>query len=104
MHVFPFSPRPDTALENARDRVPENIRDERALILRNLSVELNKAYVARQIGKTAEVILEGRRMGKWHGITGNYLKVDVTGAPDTASVGDLFKVVIVSENRAEVME
>ena len=103
MHVFPFSPRPDTALEKARDRVPENIRDERALILRNLSAELNKAYVARQVGKPAEVILEGRRVGKWHGITGNYLKVDVTGAPDSASVGDLFKVVVVSENRAEVV-
>ena len=103
MHVFPFSPRPDTALEKARDRVPENIRDERALILRNLSAELNRRYVGRQVGREAEVILEGRHTGRWHGLTGNYLKTDVSGVPDTASVGDLFKVRIISGTRAEVI-
>lgn len=103
MHVFPFSPRPDTALENARDKVPESIRDERAAILRDLSVKLNKAYVDRQIGKKAEVILEGRRTGKWYGLTGNYIKLDVLGVPDNASVGDLFPVRIVSPDKAEVL-
>ena len=103
MHVFPFSPRPDTALYRAKDRVPENIRDERALVLRNLSAGLNKAYTGRQIGKQAEIILEGRRTGRWHGLTGNYLKLDVTGVPDNANVGDLFKVRILSETQAEVI-
>ena len=103
MHVFPFSPRPDTALENARDKVPESIRDERAAILRDLSLRLNKAYVDRQIGKKAEVILEGRRTGKWYGLTGNYIKLDVMGVPDNASVGDLFPVRIVSPDKAEVL-
>ena len=103
MHVFPFSPRPDTALENARDKVPESIRDERAAILRDLSLKLNKAYVDRQVGKKAEVILEGRRTGKWYGLTGNYIKLDVTGVPDNASVGDLFPVRIISPDKAEVL-
>ena len=103
MHVFPFSPRPDTALFRAKDRVPENIRDERALVLRNLSAKLNKAYTERQVGKEAEIILEGRRTGRWHGLTGNYLKLDVTGVPDNANVGDLFKVRILSETQAEVI-
>lgn len=103
MHVFPFSPRPDTALENARDKVPESVRDERAAILRDLSAELNNAYVRRQVGKTAEVILEGRRAGKWNGLTGNYLKVEVEGAPDTASLGDLFPVRILSPEKAGVI-
>jgi len=104
MHVFPFSPRPDTALENARDKVPESIRDERAAILRELSLKLNKEYVDRQIGKTAEVILEGRRTGKWYGLTGNYIKLDVMGVPDYASVGDLFPVRILSPDKAEVLQ
>ena len=103
MHVFPFSPRPDTALENARDKVPESIRDERAAILRDLSLKLNKEYVQRQIGKKAEVILEGRRTGKWYGLTGNYIKLDVMGVPDDASVGDLFPVRILSPDKAEVL-
>ncbi|MBR5668944.1 MAG: tRNA (N(6)-L-threonylcarbamoyladenosine(37)-C(2))-methylthiotransferase MtaB [Spirochaetales bacterium] len=103
MHVFPFSPRPDTALFRAKDRVPENIRDERALVLRNLSAKLNKAYTERQVGKEAEIILEGRRTGRWHGLTGNYMKLDVTNVPENASVGDLFKVRILSETQAEVI-
>ena len=103
MHVFPFSPRPDTALYKAKDRVPENVRDERALVLRNLSAQLNKAYVERQVCKEAEVILEGRRTGRWHGITGNYLKLDVAGVPENASIGDLFKVKVVSTAQAEVI-
>ena len=103
MHVFPFSPRPDTALYKAKDRVPENIRDDRALVLRNLSAKLNRAYVERQVGKEAEIILEGRRTGRWHGITGNYLKLDVSGVPNKADVGDLFKVRVLSDTRAEVI-
>lgn len=103
MHVFPFSPRPDTALYRAKDRVPENIRDDRALILRNLSAELNRAYVKRQVGKEGEIILEGRRTGRWHGITGNYLKLDVFGVPDRADVGDLFRVKVLSDTGAEVI-
>ena len=101
--MVPFSPRPDTALENARDKVPESIRDERAAILRDLSVKLNRDYIQRQIGKNAEIILEGRRLGHWHGLTGNYMKLDVLDVPDGASVGDLFKVTVLSENEAKVM-
>ena len=86
MHVFPFSPRPDTALENANDRVPESVRDERAGILRNLSSELNRIYVERQVGRENEVILENRRQGKWHALTGNYLKVEVSGVPDLSLI------------------
>ena len=103
MHVFPFSPRPDTALYRAKDRVPENIRDERAQILRDLSAKLNRTYTERQVGKEAEIILEGRRLGHWHGLTGNYLKLDVSNVPDGASVGDLFRVRIASTSQAEVI-
>ena len=103
MHVFPFSPRPDTALYRAKDRVPENIRDERAQILRDLSAKLNRTYTERQVGKEAEIILEGRRLGHWHGLTGNYLKLDVSNVPDGAAVGDLLRVRIASTSQAEVI-
>lgn len=80
LHVFPFSPRPDTALYKARDRVAERVRDERAKELRELSDRLHATYVARQQGRRLEVLLEKREGGLWHGTTGNYLKVDVEGA------------------------
>ncbi len=100
MHVFPFSPRPDTALEHARDRVPENIRDERAKILRDLSAELNARYVKRQIGHENEMIIEGRRQGHWYGLTGNYMKVTLEDDLRDADVGDLLRIRLLSEDSA----
>ena len=102
LHVFPFSPRPDTALEKARDRAPESVRDERAKILRDLALELNQKYVARQVGKPAEVILEEKKKGSWFGLTGNYMKVKVTGVKEGAKCGDLVPVRITSCDSAEV--
>ncbi len=102
LHVFPFSPRPNTPLEKARDRAPECVRDERAKILRDLALELNKKYLDRQIGKPAEVILEEKKKGSWFGLTGNYMKVKVNGVRDGAKCGDLVPVMITSSTTAEV--
>jgi len=89
LHVFPFSPRPDTPLFHAKNRVPEKIRDERALELRNLSKTLHDAYKRRQVGKKAEVILQKRKGGYWYGLSSNYLDVKVLNAPPFAKEGML---------------
>ncbi len=102
LHVFPFSPRPNTPLEKARDRAPESVRDERAKILRDLALELNGKYLARQVGKPAEVILEEKKKGAWFGLTGNYMKVKVNDVKDGARCGDLVPVVITSPDSAVV--
>ncbi len=81
LHVFPFSPRPDTPLEHATDRVPESVRDERAMRLRELSSQMLREYKARQVGKRAEVILQNRKAGVWYGLSGNYMDVVVPDAP-----------------------
>lgn len=73
MHVFPFSPRPDTALFKAKDRAEERVRDERAEKLRALSSEMNREYIERQKGKEVEVLAE--KNGE--GTTGNYLKARI---------------------------
>ena len=100
MHVFPFSPRPDTALADARDRVPESIRDERAAVLRDLSAELNARYIARQVGRENEMIIEGRRTGAWYGLTGNYMKVTLRNPAADLDVGDLVRVRLISSGVA----
>ncbi len=94
LHVFPFSPRPDTPLERARDRVAERVRDERAIVLRKLSEELHEEYVSRQIGKRLEVLLETRRSGSWFGTTGNYLKVNIQNAPAVSNKGMLLSGIL----------
>ena len=91
LHVFPYSPRPDTELFSATDKVPEYRRDERAKELRDLSSELYKTYLNRQLDKECEVILQNRKAGTFNGITGNYIDVTVKNAPPFATSGMLFK-------------
>ena len=103
MHVFPFSPRPDTALEHATDRAPEIVRDERARILRDLSARLNRKYVLRQVGKENEMIIEGRRLGHWYGLTGNYMKVTLASDNPNLDVGDLVRIKLLSPETADTI-
>ncbi|MDC7243452.1 MAG: tRNA (N(6)-L-threonylcarbamoyladenosine(37)-C(2))-methylthiotransferase MtaB [Sphaerochaetaceae bacterium] len=91
LHVFPFSPRPNTALYKAKDKVPEYRRDERAKELRDLSNELYSKYLERQLDKECEVVLQKRKNGKFTGVTGNYIDVIVNDAPAFAAPGMLFK-------------
>ena len=76
---------------NAKDRVEERVRDERALILRELSNKLSDAYITRQIGKKSEVLLESRKNGAFYGTTGNYLKVKIDSVPLNAQRGEILK-------------
>jgi len=92
LHVFPFSPRPQTALFTARDRVPESVRDARAKTMRDLSAIHFRRYMNRQIGMRAEVIIEEKRNGLWYGLTGNYLKIAVTDTPSEVERGALLPV------------
>ncbi|MCK9287794.1 MAG: tRNA (N(6)-L-threonylcarbamoyladenosine(37)-C(2))-methylthiotransferase MtaB [Sphaerochaetaceae bacterium] len=87
LHVFPFSPRPQTALFAAKDRVPESVRDERAKVLRDLSVIHYRRYIKRQLGKEVEVILEKHHKDMWHGLTGNYIKVQCIDVPEPSHGG-----------------
>ncbi len=100
MHVFPFSPRPDTALYDAKDKVPEYIRDKRASVLRNLSEKQNLDYVARQVGKENELILEEKKNSVWYGLTGNYIKVRVEEVSPLFKCGDLKKVKLIEPDVA----
>lgn len=102
MHVFPFSPRPGTALHGARDRVPESVRDERARLLRDLSTVHLRRYMERQIGRNAEVILEKQSGELWSGLTGNYLHVRVSDVPHDLARGDLVVVTLERDNRTRL--
>jgi len=98
MHVFPFSPRPNTPLEHARDKAPESVRDERARVLRELALKLNEEYLNRQIGRKVDVILEENKKGTWYGLTGNYMRVKVNDAPLNSMCGDLVIGIVTSYN------
>ena len=102
LHVFPFSPRPQTALFGAKDRVPESVRDQRAKVLRDVSAIHFRRYMERQIGKDACVLLEEQRGDLWYGLTGNYLHVPVFGVPSWVARGALVPVMLERDQRTKL--
>ena len=81
LHVFPFSPRPGTAAFAFKPTVPERTRHQRARELRAYGRLCASSYARSWVGREVEVLLEGQEGAKAWGVSGNYLKVDVSGVP-----------------------
>jgi len=75
MHVFPYSERPGTEAAGMAGQVAPEVRRRRASELRRLAAELRQRFEEAQLGKTAEVLWERRRGGRWQGLTSNYVSV-----------------------------
>ncbi len=59
LHVFPFSPREGTRAARLADAVPEATRQARARSLIGLASRLRRRDLATQVGRVADVLLEG---------------------------------------------
>jgi threonylcarbamoyladenosine tRNA methylthiotransferase MtaB len=99
LHTFPFSTRPGTAAAALRPMIPERIRYQRARELASIARGQSEAYAHSWIGEMVEVLFEKGEGGLAHGISGNYLKVAVAGAPNDAR-GKLARVMITAARPA----
>ncbi|MDR1316658.1 MAG: tRNA (N(6)-L-threonylcarbamoyladenosine(37)-C(2))-methylthiotransferase MtaB [Spirochaetales bacterium] len=76
LHVFPFSRRPGTAAWDMGGRAPDRVVRERAAALRGLCGEGRMRYMACQVGRGLEVIVEKTNPGgDWEGLSENYMRV-----------------------------
>lgn len=78
IHVFPYSIRKGTAAEAMEGHLSDKIKDERANIIKKISVEKFKNFVQSNIGSKQEVLIEKRpdkHTGMFKGVTRNYLNV-----------------------------
>ena len=79
MHVFPFSPRPDTQAGRMAGQVPDRIKKERAHRMLALAGESGSRFRLSFVGRAMEVLWEeeGGVDGAllWSGLTDNYLRV-----------------------------
>ena len=82
MHVFPYSPRPDTR-DAGDDRVPAAAKRERSARLRRLSDRQGAAHRRAKLGRVERVLVEPGRGG---GYCGGLHAVPGGGAPDGALV------------------
>ncbi len=92
LHVFPFSPRPNTSAVTLQGHIPESVVKEHAAELNEESKKRVKNYYARWIEREVDVLLERdmeeeritldqTETKKWQGISENYLKILVEGVP-----------------------
>ena len=76
LHVFVFSERDNTSANSMENSVPINKRNERAKVLRNLSLRKKRAFYESQIGKWGLVLFEDEnKKGYLNGYTENYIKI-----------------------------
>jgi threonylcarbamoyladenosine tRNA methylthiotransferase MtaB len=78
LHVFPYSPRPGTVAAGLPDQVPKGVKEERVALLRDLDHKKRTAFYSRNIGKTHQVLVEGRKRDTklLRGFTENYIPVN----------------------------
>lgn len=77
LHIFSFSPRPNTPARRLRPKVPEGQSRERARILAALAENRRREFAISQIGRKMEIVVEGRHQGWAFGHSGNYLQLKV---------------------------
>lgn len=77
IHVFPYSPRPNTQAANIKERVAQKDVNERVKLLMQLSDTLHNNFYKKNLGKTESVLFESLRKGNlMFGFTRNYIKVE----------------------------
>ncbi len=78
IHTFPYSIRKGTIAEKLQGHLPDNIKEERANIIKQISAEKFEEFLQSNIGSTQEVLIEKRldkRTGLYKGVTRNYINV-----------------------------
>ncbi|MBN1643444.1 MAG: tRNA (N6-isopentenyl adenosine(37)-C2)-methylthiotransferase MiaB [Dehalococcoidales bacterium] len=72
VHIAAYSPRSGTiAARKLADDVPPDEKKRRLLIIEQLQEKITAEINAGLMGKTIEVLVEGKEKGKWYGRTGS---------------------------------
>jgi threonylcarbamoyladenosine tRNA methylthiotransferase MtaB len=80
VHVFPFSARPGTAAYGFADQIVKAKKQARTREALLLAKELRQNFLATQVGKTLQVLLEDENARGMQGYAPNYAHVEVRGA------------------------
>ena len=85
LHVFSYTPRPDTPAATMRGQAQEEVKKKRSRRLIELGKRKAAAFRHSLLGTVQEVLVEayGKRQQP-EGLTGNYARVAIDGAPPQA--------------------
>ena len=83
VHIAAYSPRTGTiAAKELKDDVPPAVKKARLEQTEKLQQEIQTEINARLLGKTVEILVEGRQKGKWYGRTRTDKLVFFTSSSD----------------------
>ncbi|MBW3635300.1 MAG: MiaB/RimO family radical SAM methylthiotransferase, partial [Armatimonadetes bacterium] len=95
IHVFPYSPRPDTFaanhLEELGGLVSSEVQKRRVAELIALGDELAGEFAGRFLGRDNEILVETIQNGRAEGLTPAYLKARVEAGGAAPQSGDLLR-------------
>ena len=80
IHTFPYSKRQGTVGAEMENQVPDDVKNSRATIIKEISKEKLNNFIEKNIGKTLEVLIEkhpDKHSQNLKGITRNYLTVQI---------------------------
>ena len=78
IHVFPFSPRPETTAARMPEQIKDKVKAERNQRMLELSRNSRRRFCSQFLGQTMPVLWEqetGSGSGIYSGLTGNYIRV-----------------------------
>jgi len=75
IHVFPYSPRPDTPAAAMADQIPAALREARARQLIRLGKTVAEKDLLSRVGQETELLPEEKVKGCWEGYTPEYIRV-----------------------------
>lgn len=95
LHVFPYSERPLTAASKLWPKIPDKIKKERALSLRELSAKKRETFASRFLGRSLLVLVEkskDKKTGLFKGFSENYIPVLLKNG-NNSSVNNIMPVI-----------
>lgn len=84
MHVFRFSPRQGTPAARMKGQIKDETKKARSERLLRLNELDAREFRQQFLGETVDVLIEGRKHGRWEGLTDNYLRVELESVPGPA--------------------
>ena len=95
IHVFPYSPRPDTPAAMMENQLPAALKEDRARQLIALGESVAAAYLQQWFGRTSVILPEEKVRGCWEGYTPEYIRVRLPKEADCVS-GEPLRVTLTS--------
>lgn len=80
IHTFPYSKRKGTIGAEMENQVPDDVKNSRATIIKEISKEKLNKFIEKNLGKTLEILIEkhpDKHSQNLKGMTRNYLTVQI---------------------------